>query len=62
MTMERFFASPLVARMALNVVVFLAIMMVAVVGFAASHRDDRPATTIHPCALVLDRTGRQVCR
>lgn len=58
MTIERFFASPLVARCVLNVVVFLAVVLVITVGFAAQ-RGDR--TEIHPCALVQTRTGQE-CR
>ena len=60
MTIERFFASPLVARMALNVVVFLSLVLVVTVGFAAQRRSE-PSTTIEPCALVLTRSGQE-CR
>lgn len=58
---ERFFASPFVARCALNVVVALAIVMVVMVGYGASHRRDVPETRIHECALVLTREGHS-CR
>jgi hypothetical protein len=59
MTIERWFASPLVARMALTVVVFLSIVLVVSVVYAAV----KPAepTSIHPCALVLTRSGQE-CR
>lgn len=62
MSIERFFASPLVARCVLNVVIFWAVMAVACVGYAASHKDVRPSTYIDDCAMVLDRSGQQHCR
>lgn len=61
MTIERFFASPLVARIVLNVVFFLAITMVLSVGFAATHHREQPASIDH-CALVLTRESGPVCR
>jgi len=62
MSIERFFASPFVARCALNVVFFLAVVMVLSVGFAATHHRPQDAV-IDPCALVLDaRSGQQQCR
>jgi hypothetical protein len=60
MSIERFFASPLVARMALTVAVFLSIVLVISVGFAAAKPE--PSTSIHPCALTLTRESGPECR
>lgn len=60
MTIDRFFASPLVARIVLNVVFFLAITTVLTVGFAATHHATR--TAIEPCAMVLTRESGPECR
>lgn len=59
MSIERFFSSPLTARIALHVVIALAVAMCVIVGAAAkSHPRD---TDERPCALVLTPSGHE-CR
>lgn len=60
MSIERFFASPLTARIALHVVIALAVLMCVIVGAAAAKSHQRD-TDERPCALVLTRSGHE-CR
>jgi hypothetical protein len=65
MSIERFFASPVVMRVCVHVAVFLAVVTVLMLSFAAVRPDvsrHSVLVDVGDCALVMTRDGGQTCR